>query len=91
MKQAQFFADSISAFSITITVLVIICMTGAFSLLFWLYCHNKRRIVELGGEDAELGDYIEKEFVKFRLKKMNRLCQKNLLPIKENKAKFFEL
>lgn len=91
MKQAQFFADSISAFSITITVLVIICMTGAFSLLFWLYCHNKRRIVELGGEDAELGDYIEKEFVKFRLKKNESALPEEFIAYKRKQSKILRI
>lgn len=91
MKQTCFFADSISAFSITITVLVIICMTAAFSLLFWLYCRNKRRIIELGGEDAELGDYIEKEFAKYRLKKNQTALPEDFINYKKKQNKIIRI
>lgn len=55
-------SDSISIFSIIITTIVIICMTFAFSFLFWLYSKYKCKVIDLGGEDEKLTAELNKDY-----------------------------
>lgn len=62
-------ASAIANLSITISVIVILSMAATFSLLFILYCRNKKRLISLGDEDERLKQEIGAGFEKYKKKK----------------------
>lgn len=64
-------ADSISALSLTITILVIVGMAVAFGLLFWLYSLNKKKLIDLGGEDSKLINTIQNDYNRYKAKNVD--------------------
>lgn len=44
----------LSDLSVAVSVIVIICMTAAFAVLFILYCFSKKRVIETGGDDEKI-------------------------------------
>lgn len=61
-------ASGIENLSVTISILVILSMAATFSLLFVLYCRNKKRLILLGDEDEKLKKEILDGFLKYKMK-----------------------
>lgn len=68
VNQLILLTNSMSVFSMIITIFVILSMTVAFILLFLLYSNSKRKVIELGGEDKELIEQMENDYQKYQEK-----------------------
>lgn len=84
------FADSISSLSLSITILVILGMTAAFGILFWLYSVNKKKVIQLGGEDYKMLSSLNKEFQQYKDKKGKESLEE-FLTYKSKKEKNYKI
>lgn len=80
-----------SVFSMIITIIVILSMTVAFILMFLLYSSSKRKVIELGGEDNELIEKIEKDYQKYQEKCESSPTAIDFVERKKKKEKMFRI
>lgn len=57
--------DWLSDLSVAVSVIVIICMTAAFAVLFILYCFSKKRVIETGGDDEKIAAELKTAHEKY--------------------------
>lgn len=58
--------DNMSALSLSVALIVIVCMTAAFSILLAVYSSNKRKLINSGGEDDSIRAELEKGYEKYK-------------------------